>query len=274
MWSVQRMKCFVTPSAPVLTSLANRNLNLSLYPDPPKNEGLGTRLGGGSGHETKCTHILQVWTYSPDHLCYRQCGSRHFCDSSPSSWSPDRSHWVQAPSLPRQLDWQGSTLHGSTGGGPLLTLRTTSSLRQERWGWGGGEVYHYTGLTSRPHRRKKCMIFPLYCLLGLDRRLYSLPKQLLVCHLASEVIWVILQLTSFKGLSYLDSTMVLLFAKKILESVVPFLALQWLAMGCMCNGVAMVQWRWYGEDLYLSSQVGLWTSGRGIGNKGPWIIFT
>jgi len=60
MWSVQRMKCFVTPSAPVLTSLANRNLNLSLYPDPPKNEGLGTRLGGGSGHETKCTHILQV----------------------------------------------------------------------------------------------------------------------------------------------------------------------------------------------------------------------
>ena len=137
MWSVQRMKCFVTPSAPVLTSLANRNLNLSLYPDPPKNEGLGTRLGGGSGHETKCTHILQVWTYSPDHLCYRQCGSRHFCDSSPSSWSPDRSHWVQAPSLPRQLDWQGSTLHGSTGGGPLLTLRTTSSLRQERWGWGG-----------------------------------------------------------------------------------------------------------------------------------------
>ena len=41
MWSVQRMKCFVTPSAPVLTSLANRNLNLSLYPDPPKNEGLG-----------------------------------------------------------------------------------------------------------------------------------------------------------------------------------------------------------------------------------------
>ena len=47
------------------------------------------------------------------------------------------------------------------------------------------------------------------------------------------------------------------FCEKNFGECCTFSGLTAIGNGCMCNGVAMVQSRWYGEDLYLSSQVGL-----------------